>query len=193
MSSSSEAVKLETEIHTADETKKRAHQDGNDVAEALSNKRIALSSSSNDPDPDADLEMFLKVLIPNPIAGLLIGKQGVTINTMTESSGCRIRLSGNNTFYPGTNERLVLLSGTKSAIIMALELVTEKVAESMFSKSIGGEKEIKKDPVASTVEMGPTSAKVPAPGIYCIKKLSSPRSNYFPISPSHISISPILV
>jgi hypothetical protein len=93
-------------------------------------------SSSNSTD-----ELVLKALVPNTMAGVLIGKQGSTVKFMSETSGAKIRVSGNEVFWPGTNERLVLLSGTRDAIVNAVEQITAKVAESISHAAAKKEKE----------------------------------------------------
>ena len=166
-----------SEVETNDDSRKRAlNSDSDDLTAALSNKRAALgmdAPTSSTDETSEDPELILKVLIPNPMAGLLIGKQGATINSMTETSGAKIRLSANNVFYPGTNERLVLLSGTRDSIVSALEQITAKVAESLSkTASLGGQEEKGKDegkkkeptPVSAVGSKGPTTPKVPAPG-----------------------------
>jgi hypothetical protein len=40
----------------------------------------------------------------------VIGKAGATINTIKEASGARVKVSSNQEFFPGTNERIILVS-----------------------------------------------------------------------------------
>ena len=39
----------------------------------------------------------------------VIGKAGATINTIKEASGARVKVSSNQEFFPGTNERIILV------------------------------------------------------------------------------------
>jgi hypothetical protein len=55
-----------------------------------------------------DTLLLFKVLCPQPVTGLIIGKKGCIINQMSQNSGSRIRLSQNTEFYPGTNDRILL-------------------------------------------------------------------------------------
>jgi RNA-binding protein Nova len=55
------------------------------------------------------MEMFLfKILCPQSITGLIIGRKGAIINQLNQSTGAKIRLSQNNEFYPGTTDRILL-------------------------------------------------------------------------------------
>jgi len=62
-------------------------------------------------------EPLLKLLLPNVIAGHIIGKGGTYIGELKAKYGGHIRLSGNKEYYPGTEERVVALTGKVSEII----------------------------------------------------------------------------
>jgi RNA-binding protein Nova len=109
------------------ESKKRALENESEIALALSRKRTSLGDPTTPSDPAE--EIILKALVPNTMAGVLIGKEGSTIKFMTETSGAKIRVSASKVFYPGTNERLVLILGTKDAIVNAVEQIAAKLAE----------------------------------------------------------------
>jgi len=72
----------------------------------------------------------LKVLVQNSCAGSIIGTRGSEINAMQSKSGCTIKLSQNGEFFPGTQNRVVLISNPIAApIITAFTLVVEKIKE----------------------------------------------------------------
>ena len=54
---------------------------------------------------------LLKILIPNYAAGAIIGKGGTNIGDLQNQYGAKIRLSPSREFYPGTEERIVVLTG----------------------------------------------------------------------------------
>jgi len=56
----------------------------------------------------ASEKYFFKILCPQSITGIIIGKGGSTINQLNGSTGCSIKLSHNNEYYPGTNDRILL-------------------------------------------------------------------------------------
>ncbi|XP_065661780.1 RNA-binding protein Pasilla [Hydra vulgaris] len=75
---------------------------------------------------------LLKVLIPNYAAGAIIGKGGANIGELQSRYGAKIRLSPNGEFYPGTEERIVILTGDVSQIIDLHNYIIDKVhADSM--------------------------------------------------------------
>ena len=63
------------------------------------------------------------------MAGSIIGKGGETISNLQIQSGTRIKLSNNNEFYPGTSDRVMMLTGDTSSILMAQSLVLAKLHE----------------------------------------------------------------
>lgn len=66
-------------------------------------------------------------MVPNHIAGSIIGKKGQTIALMQEQTGAKIKLSANNEFYPGTAERVVVILGELHQILSMLDLIYEKI------------------------------------------------------------------
>ena len=71
----------------------------------------------------------LKMLIPSAAAGAIIGKGGETIAEVQQNMGAKVKLSKANDFYPGTNERVCLISGSKEAVTDVCNFVREKVKE----------------------------------------------------------------
>jgi len=80
----------------------------------------------------------IKILVPSPAAGSIIGKGGSTIAEMKESTGCRIHLSNNNDFFPGTQDRVVIVAGEVEAVKTATALILTKVHENNLSFSKRG-------------------------------------------------------
>lgn len=70
---------------------------------------------------------LLKLLVPNYVAGALIGKGGSLMTEMKEKFGGNIRLSANREIYPGTDERIIVLTGDTSEIIDLNNHIMEKV------------------------------------------------------------------
>jgi RNA-binding protein Nova len=69
----------------------------------------------------------LKFLISPSAAGSVIGKGGATINEFQALTGTRIQLSRNREVFPGTNDRVVILSGDVKAILQVLHLIMTKL------------------------------------------------------------------
>jgi len=78
---------------------------------------------------DRSNNLHLKLLIPSIAAGAIIGKGGETIADIQKSLGARIKMSKANDFYPGTNERVCLVTGDKEAVTEVMCFLTEKVKE----------------------------------------------------------------
>lgn len=70
---------------------------------------------------------YLRFLISNTEAGSIIGKGGSTISDFQSQSGARIQLSRNYEFFPGTSDRIVMVSGTVNDVLKAVELILEKL------------------------------------------------------------------
>ncbi|KAI5063977.1 hypothetical protein GOP47_0020647 [Adiantum capillus-veneris] len=80
----------------------------------------------------------LRFLISNATAGSVIGKGGATICELQAQSGAKIQLSRNHEYFPGTTDRVVLLSGTMDQIMAAFKLILSKIhgeAEDLESKA----------------------------------------------------------
>lgn len=69
----------------------------------------------------------VRFLISNAAAGSVIGKGGATISDFQAQSGARIQLSRNHEYFPGTTDRIILLSGTVSEVLTALHLILTKI------------------------------------------------------------------
>jgi len=59
---------------------------------------------------------YLKILISNFAAGVLLGDKGSDLRQVEQSTGCCIKVSPMRASYPGTAERVVALSGEQAAI-----------------------------------------------------------------------------
>ena len=79
-------------------------------------------------DGSIDDEGFtLKFLISPSAAGSVIGKGGATINEFQAQTGARIQLSRNREVFPGTNDRVVMLSGDLMSILKVLHMIMSKL------------------------------------------------------------------
>lgn len=73
--------------------------------------------------------LLLKILVPAYSAGSIIGKQGQTITQLQKDSGAVIKLSKAKDFYPGTTERIGLVTGDAQALKHVFQFMTEKTYE----------------------------------------------------------------
>ncbi|KAM0942034.1 putative K domain-containing protein [Dioscorea sansibarensis] len=81
------------------------------------------------PAPDGKSKSaYIRFLASNLAAGSIIGKGGSTINEFQAMTGARIQLSRNHEFFPGTTDRIIMVSGTFDEIMRAMELIIEKLS-----------------------------------------------------------------
>nr|ABC86135.1 nova [Paracentrotus lividus] len=92
---------------------------------AMNTKRTNLG-----PGPVDDNKYILKMLIPSTAAGSIIGKGGQTIAQLQRDTGTNVKLSKANDFYPGTQERVALLTGPVESLNNVAVFVLEKIKES---------------------------------------------------------------
>ncbi|XP_072967636.1 protein BTR1-like [Typha angustifolia] len=89
-------------------------------------KRSQQRSRSPAPD-DKEKQTHIRFLVTNTAAGCIIGKGGSTINEFQSLSGARIQLSRSHEFFPGTSDRIIMISGLFNEVIKAMELILEKL------------------------------------------------------------------
>jgi len=70
-----------------------------------------------------------KILVPAVAAGAIIGKGGETIAQLQKEAGARVKMSKANDFYPGTTERVCLMSGSVDGVLRIHEFIMEKIKE----------------------------------------------------------------
>jgi RNA-binding protein Nova len=70
---------------------------------------------------------YIRFLVSNAAAGSVIGKGGSTITDFQSQSGARIQLSRSHEFFPGTSDRIIMISGLIDDVLKAMELVLAKL------------------------------------------------------------------
>ncbi|KAG7158389.1 RNA-binding protein Nova-1-like isoform X1 [Homarus americanus] len=81
------------------------------------------------PDMQSEGTYHLKILVPSVAAGAIIGKGGETIAQLQKDTSARVKMSKANDFYPGTTERVCLITGNVDAICTVLSFIMEKIKE----------------------------------------------------------------
>ncbi|CAM9417043.1 unnamed protein product [Pylaiella littoralis] len=92
-----------------------------------------------------DPESAIKFLVPNYLAGSLIGKKGATIKDIQLKASCMVRIATSGMYYPGTMERAVLVAGELAGVKKACGLILHTLHvpdnnESGCAKLVGPEK-----------------------------------------------------
>jgi len=97
------------------DSRKRSHGNDNSTADT---KRSHFSGGD---------EPLLKLTVPIYVVGALLGKGGTHLNELKEQYGGNIRISASKEFYPGTDERIVVLTGTEEQILNLSKHIMEKL------------------------------------------------------------------
>ncbi len=63
------------------------------------------------------------------IIGAILGKQGRSLMDIQNNSGAKVEVSKKGIFCPGTQNRLVTISGTKEAIRIAKFMIEKRIIE----------------------------------------------------------------
>ncbi|KAK7278615.1 hypothetical protein RJT34_23648 [Clitoria ternatea] len=98
-------------------------------------RKHAASPPPKSPSPDSEEKpTYIRFLVSNSAAGSVIGKGGSTITDFQSQSGARIQLSRNHEFFPGTSDRIIMVSGTINEILRAVELILSKLLSELHSE-----------------------------------------------------------
>ncbi|KZV34609.1 RNA-binding protein Nova-2-like [Dorcoceras hygrometricum] len=104
-------------------------------SESQQNRSPTHKSTSS---PDGEKTTHLRFLLSNAEAGSVIGKGGSTINDIQSQSGARIQLSRNFEYFPGTSDRIIMVSGMVDDVLKAVELIFSKLLDEFYVAE-GGE------------------------------------------------------
>ncbi|KAL4191248.1 hypothetical protein AMTRI_Chr07g28890 [Amborella trichopoda] len=91
----------------------------------VSHKR---STTTKPTSPDnKEKPASVRFLVSNAAAGSVIGKGGSTITEFQSQSGARFQLSRNHEYFPGTTDRIIMISGTVDEILTAMDFILSKL------------------------------------------------------------------
>ena len=88
-------------------------------------------------------QLALKLLLTTNASGLLIGKQGSTISQLQENTSSRVKLSQTGCYFPNTEFRVCLVTGTPDSVcmvvhfVLSLPLLENSIRLVLPSQSIG--------------------------------------------------------
>jgi len=74
-------------------------------------------------------EPLLKLIVPVYMAGALIGKAGSVLSELKAKHGGNIRISAGKEYYPGTEERVVVLTGTNKQVLAMTCHINSKMSD----------------------------------------------------------------
>nr|XP_039258756.1 RNA-binding protein Nova-1-like isoform X2 [Styela clava] len=81
-------------------------------------------------------QLLLKILVPGYAAGAIIGKGGQIIVQLQKETGAIIKLSKAKDFYPGTQDRVVLIQGTFEGLTKVHNTIIDKVHDFPVPKDL---------------------------------------------------------
>lgn len=81
-------------------------------------------------------QLLLKILVPGYAAGAIIGKGGQIIVQLQKETGAIIKLSKAKDFYPGTQDRVVLIQGTYEGLTKVHNTIIDKVHDFPVPKEL---------------------------------------------------------
>ncbi|KAK9124091.1 hypothetical protein Sjap_013693 [Stephania japonica] len=96
----------------------------------ISSPEVAPKRPPGNRSPSSDEKekaTYIRFLVSNAAAGSVIGKSGSTITEFQSKSGARIQLSRNHEFFPGTSDRIIMISGELGDVMKATGLVLSKL------------------------------------------------------------------
>ncbi|XP_053991785.1 RNA-binding protein Nova-1-like isoform X2 [Hylaeus volcanicus] len=79
---------------------------------------------------------YLKLLVSNLVAGSVIGSKGSTVTHISNATNCSIKLSNANSYYPGTNERVIVITGRLQELQKAFAMILERIQESNTTSNL---------------------------------------------------------
>lgn len=94
-----------------------------------------MDPNSSDVVEDGGKKLAIKFLMPNNYAGSLIGSGGKSIKELIAVSEARVNVSGNTELFPGSSERVVLISGSHDSVSLAQTLIWEMIAQNVKAAS----------------------------------------------------------
>ncbi|KAI3695935.1 hypothetical protein L1987_78940 [Smallanthus sonchifolius] len=86
------------------------------------------------PPSDSTETTYLRFLASNAEAGSIIGKGGTTISDFQSRSNARIQLSRNYEYFPGTSDRVIMVSGTIDEVLDAVGLILTKLVNEFYAE-----------------------------------------------------------
>ncbi|KPU79523.1 uncharacterized protein Dana_GF17214, isoform J [Drosophila ananassae] len=136
----------------------------------------------------------MKILVPAVASGAIIGKGGETIASLQKDTGARVKMSKSHDFYPGTTERVCLITGSTEAIMFVLDFIMDKIREKpdLTTKIIDAESKQtqERDKQVKILVPNSTAGMIIGKGGAFIKQIKEESGSYVQISqkPKDVSL-----
>ncbi|KAF8819414.1 hypothetical protein IE077_001059 [Cardiosporidium cionae] len=90
---------------------------------------------------------YAKVLVSSLVAGSIIGRAGSEIANLEKQTNCTIRLSNAENYFPGTAQRICVISGNSENLGSALLIILHKVKDNTSAHAARGDERRDHHPV----------------------------------------------
>eukprot|EP00916_Digyalum_oweni_P025336 GHVL01041741.1.p1 GENE.GHVL01041741.1~~GHVL01041741.1.p1 ORF type:complete len:352 (-),score=79.61 GHVL01041741.1:1245-2300(-) len=106
-----------------------------DVIDAGKKRKLDNPTGEERRSAFASCPCYLKFLVNNIAAGSIIGKSGSEIAAIEQQTEACMKLSPAGKYYPGTQERIVVVGGSQESLAAALRIIMNKVEQSLSMSS----------------------------------------------------------
>ncbi|XP_023162367.1 RNA-binding protein Nova-1 isoform X6 [Drosophila hydei] len=141
-----------------------------------------------------DTTFHMKILVPAVASGAIIGKGGETIASLQKDTGARVKMSKSHDFYPGTTERVCLITGSVEGIMTVVDFIMDKIREKpdLTTKIIDAESKQaqERDKQVKILVPNSTAGMIIGKGGAFIKQIKEESGSYVQISqkPKDVSL-----
>lgn len=110
-------------------SRKRLFDTESEVFNEDTSKRITIEGITGTDLQSVVSTHLLKLLSPSNACGPIVGKGGTTLHELSHSTGANIKVAKCNEVYPGTQDRVICISGTKDCVIKGITAIVNKIFE----------------------------------------------------------------
>ena len=96
-----------------------------------------MSSYGGGRDQQLASRITIKFLLGNGITGSLIGTKGSAVKCLIDMSGAKVYVSNGDAHFPGSTDRVILVSGSLSQITIVQSLIWHLIANNVRSTEMG--------------------------------------------------------
>ncbi|BFF92000.1 RNA-binding protein Nova-1 [Drosophila madeirensis] len=155
---------------------------------------VEIENNNNNHIHHGETTYHMKILVPAVASGAIIGKGGETIASLQKDTGARVKMSKSHDFYPGTTERVCLITGSTEAIMVVLDFIMDKIREKpdLTTKIIDAESKQtqERDKQVKILVPNSTAGMIIGKGGAFIKQIKEDSGSYVQISqkPKDVSL-----
>ncbi|XP_044570276.1 RNA-binding protein Nova-1 isoform X5 [Drosophila ananassae] len=174
-----------------EQTKRSHFSSGESVCSGI---EVEIENNNNNHIHHGETTYHMKILVPAVASGAIIGKGGETIASLQKDTGARVKMSKSHDFYPGTTERVCLITGSTEAIMFVLDFIMDKIREKpdLTTKIIDAESKQtqERDKQVKILVPNSTAGMIIGKGGAFIKQIKEESGSYVQISqkPKDVSL-----